>query len=92
MKEDVTACGLYHPVKDKFVFFRVRVAVPEAVERQHLIDLAQSHFPGRAGIFDAGLRACACAAGIAGNEDHIGMRFRNPCRDRSDAGRADRYP
>ena len=30
-------------------------AVAQAVERQHLIDLAQAHFPRRARIFDAGL-------------------------------------
>src|SRR3546814_790285 len=49
-------------------------AVAQPVERQHLIDFGQAHFPRRAGIFDAGLRARTGAAGVARDEDDVGMR------------------
>ena len=39
--------------------------VTQAVEREYLVGFGQTHFPRRAGIFDAGLRGRASTADIA---------------------------
>ena len=62
----------------------------KAVEREHLVRLGQAHFPRRARIFDAGLRACARAADIAGDQDDIGMRLGHTRRNRANARRTDK--
>ncbi len=68
---------------------RSLIRAAQAVERQRLVDLAQAHFPRRAGIFDAGLGRGAGAADMAGDQDDVGMRLGNARRDRADAGRRD---
>jgi hypothetical protein len=60
--------------------------MPEPVERQHLMDLRQAHLPGRAGIFDRGLRRRAGAAGMARDQDHVGIRLGDAGGDGADAG------
>ena len=60
-------------------------AVAQAVERQHLIGFGQPHFPRRSGIFDAGLRAGAGAADIAGHQNDVRMRLGDARGNRADA-------
>src|SRR3546814_3451909 len=61
----------------------------DAVERENLIDFGQTHFPRRAGIFDAGLGRGAGAASVARDEDDVGVRLGDPGSHRADARRAD---
>ena len=65
--------------------------VAQAIEGQHLIDFGQPHFPGRAGIFDTGLRARRRAADMARDQDDIGMGLGDTGCHRADTGAADQF-
>ena len=64
-------------------------AVAQLVQRQDLMHLRQPHLPGQAGELDRGLRAGAGAAGVAGDQDDVGVRFGDARGDGADARPAD---
>ncbi len=64
-------------------------AVAQPVQGEDLVDLGQAHLPGRAGIFDRGLRRGAGAADMAGDQDHVGLGLGDAGGDGADAGLGD---
>ena len=61
-------------------------AVPQPVQRQHLVDLGEADFPRHSGVADRALRARAGAAAMARDEDRVGVRLGDPGGDGADAG------
>ncbi len=59
--------------------------VAQTVERQHLVHFGKTHFPGDAGIFDAGMGRGAGATDMAGNQDDIGLGLGDPGGNGADA-------
>src|ERR1035438_7493766 len=59
-------------------------APAKVVHHQHRVGLCEAQFPGRAGVLDGGERAGAGAAGIARDQDDVGMRFGDARGHRSD--------
>ena len=57
----------------------------QAVEGQHLMDLAEAHLPGHAGVLDRRLGAGAGAARVAGDQNHVGLGLGHAGGDRADA-------
>ena len=52
-------------------------AAAQIVHHQHLLGFGEAQLPGDAGMLDGAERGCAGAAGIAADEDHVGMGFGN---------------
>ena len=81
--DDDVAAGLEAAVGAQFD------PVAQAVEGEHLIGFGQAHFPRRAGELDRGLRRGTGAAGVAGDQDDIGMGLGDTGGDRADPRRRD---
>ena len=60
-------------------------AAAQIVEQQHLLRLGEAKLPGQAGVLDGTERRSAGAAGVAGDEHHIGVRLRDARGDRAHA-------
>ena len=60
-------------------------AAAQIVHDQHLLGFGEAEFPGDAGVLDGTERRSAGAAGIAGDEDGIGVRFGDARGDGADA-------
>ena len=59
--------------------------VAQPVEHQRLLGLGQAELPGAAGVLEAGQRAGAGAAVVAGDEHDVGVRLADARGDRADA-------
>ena len=60
-------------------------AAAQVVHHQRLVRLGDAQFPRQAGVLDARERRRAGAAGIAGDQDVIGVRLGDAGGDRADA-------
>ena len=60
-------------------------ASAQIVQQQHLLRLGEAKFPGKPGVLDGAERRCARAAGVAGDENNIGVSLGNACSDSAHA-------
>ncbi len=60
-------------------------AAAQIVQHQRLVRFGDAEFPRQAGVLDARERRSAGAAGVAGNEDVIGIALGHAGGDRADA-------
>ena len=60
-------------------------AAAQVVEHERLVRFGDAEFPGQAGVLDARERRSAGAAGVAGNQNVVGIAFGHAGRDRADA-------
>ncbi len=60
-------------------------AAAQIVHDEHLLGFGEAELPGDAGVLDGSERRCAGAAGIAGDEDGVGVGFGDARGDRADA-------
>ena len=60
-------------------------AAAQVVEHQRLVRFGDAQLPRQAGVLDARERRRARAAGVAGNEDVVGITLGHAGRDRADA-------
>ena len=60
-------------------------AAAQVVQHQRLVRFGDAEFPRQAGVLDARERRSAGAAGVAGNEDVIGVALGHAGGDRADA-------
>ena len=71
------------------VSFNINAAAEIMFSTSVLVRFGQPEFPGTAGVLDGGQRRRACAAIVAGNQHHIGVRLGDAGGDRSDADLGD---
>src|SRR5205807_7082657 len=60
-------------------------AAAKVVHHERLVSFGDSELPRQAGVLDAGNRRRAGTAGVAGNENVIGVSLRNASGDSTDA-------
>ncbi len=77
--DDDVAAGLQAAIGAQHHLF------PETIQGQHLMHFRQPHLPRDTGIFDAGLWRGAGAAGVARDQDHVGLGLGDASGNRADA-------
>ncbi len=60
-------------------------AVAQAIEEQHLLRFGEAELPRHARVLEAGERRRAGAAVVTGDQDDVGVSFRDAGGDRADA-------
>ena len=63
----------------------------QIVEEQDLLGFGKAEFPGQAGVLDGAERRSAGAAGVAGDENDVGVGFGDARGDRADAHFRDEF-
>ena len=60
-------------------------AAAQSVVNENLLRFGEAEFPGVSGVLDAGERRCAGAAGVAGDDDVVGVGLGDARGDGADA-------